>query len=147
MMVDSLLLLHTAATLYMTGLIWFVQVVHYPLFLEIDGDAFRQYSASNQRRTALVVAPAMLLEAVTAIGLVALFPAGPERVAAWVGLGLLSAIWLSTAFVQVPLHRRLLGGYDRHTIEQLIHSNWFRTFAWTLRAVLALWLLRPGVAA
>ena len=63
------------------------------------------------------------------------------------GLGLLSAIWLSTAFIQVPLHRRLLEGYDRHTIEQLIHSNWFRTFAWTLRAVLALWLLRPGFAA
>ena len=147
MMVDSLLLLHTAATLYMTGLIWFVQVVHYPLFLEVGADGFRQYSASHQHRTALVVAPAMLLEAGTAIGLIAVFPAGPERVAAWVGLGLLSTIWLSTAFIQVPLHRRLLEGYDRHTIEQLIHSNWFRTFAWTLRAVLALWLLRPGFAA
>lgn len=27
-----LLLVHAAVTLYMTGVIWFVQVVHYPLF-------------------------------------------------------------------------------------------------------------------
>lgn len=146
-MLEPLLLLHAGATLYMTGLIWFVQVVHYPLFLTVGADAFRQYSENHQRRTTLAVAPAMLLEVGTAIGLVALLPAGPARVAAWVGLGLLGAIWLSTAFIQVPLHRRLLSGYHRHTIEQLVHSNWFRTFAWTLRAVLALWLLRPGVAA
>ena len=146
-MLESLLLLHTGATLYMTGLIWFVQVAPYPLFLEVRADAFRRYSASPQRRTTFVVAPAMLLEAGTAVGLVAILPAGPSRAAAWVGLGLLGAIWLSTSLIQVPLHRRLLDGYNRQTIEQLIQSNWFRTSAWTLRAVLALWLLRPGVTA
>ena len=33
-----LLLLHAAATLFMTGLIWFVQVVHYPLFARVGED-------------------------------------------------------------------------------------------------------------
>jgi hypothetical protein len=144
-MLEPLLLLHASATLFMTGLIWFVQVVHYPLFHGVGGDAFRHYSADHQRRTSLVVGPVMLLEVGTAIGLVIALPPGPQRIAAWLGLGLLAAIWLSTAAVQVPLHKRLLGGYDRRTITQLVHSNWFRTVGWTLRAMLALWLLRPGL--
>ncbi len=32
---DTLFLAQTAATLFMTGLIWFVQIVHYPLFATI----------------------------------------------------------------------------------------------------------------
>ncbi|MFY0528690.1 hypothetical protein ACN28I_37835 [Archangium gephyra] len=31
------LLAHAAATLFMVGLIWFVQVVHYPLFSRVVG--------------------------------------------------------------------------------------------------------------
>ncbi len=147
MSIELLVLAHAGATLFMTGLIWFVQIVHYPLFLQVGQDAFFSYAREHQRRTTLVVAPIMLIEAATAISLVVLAPAGPLAVAAWLGLGLLIAIWLSTAFVQVPLHRRLLSGFDPQVIVQLAHSNWFRTFAWTLRAALALWMLRNGAPA
>jgi hypothetical protein len=143
MLLEPLLYLHAGATLFMTGLIWFVQVVHYPLFLRVGEAHFRAYSQEHQRRTTLVVAPVMLLEIGTAVALVVRQPVGPERLAAWIGLGLLAAIWLSTALIQVPLHRRLLTSYDPRVVEQLVHSNWFRTFGWTLRAALALWMLRP----
>ncbi len=43
-------LAHITATLYMTGLIWFVQIVHYPLFARV-GNA--EFSAYEQRHTAL----------------------------------------------------------------------------------------------
>ena len=143
MLLEPLLLLHAGATLFMTGVIWFVQVVHYPLFLRVGEGHFHAYSQEHQRRTTWVVAPVMLLEMGTAIGLTVRQPAGPERLAAWIGLGLLAAIWLSTALIQVPLHRRLLASYDSRVVEQLVHSNWFRTVCWTLRAGLALWMLRP----
>lgn len=142
----TLLLLHAGATLFMTGLIWFVQVVHYPLFALVGDAGFRRYSVEHQRRTSWVVTPVMLLELATAIGLLLQLPAGPPRLAASIGLGLLGGIWLSTVLIQVPLHRRLLAGYDAHRIAQLVHSNWFRTFSWTLRSMLALWLLRPVAA-
>ena len=32
-----ILLIHTAATWYLVGLVWFVQVVHYPLFSRVGG--------------------------------------------------------------------------------------------------------------
>ena len=41
------LLAHAAATLFMVGLIWFVQVVHYPLFARVGPDAFVPYAAAQ----------------------------------------------------------------------------------------------------
>jgi hypothetical protein len=59
----------------------------------------------------------------------------------WIGIGLILAIWLSTFFLQVPLHERLAQGFDAETHRSLVNTNWIRTAAWTLRAVLVLWLL------
>jgi hypothetical protein len=146
MLLEPLLLLHAAATLYMTGLIWYVQVVHYPLFKLVSPDRLGIYSEINQRRTTLVVVPAMLLELGTAIGLLTQLHAGASRSVAWVGLALLGLIWLSTVLLQVPAHRQLLSGYDPAVIDRLVRSNWLRTIAWTLRAGIALWLLRFGAA-
>ena len=67
------LLLQVAATLALVGLIWFVQVVHYPLFAKVGSSSFADYEQSHQRRTTLVVAPLMLVEAATAIALLARF--------------------------------------------------------------------------
>ena len=128
-------LLHLAATLFMTGLIWFVQVVHYPLFASVPGEAFAPYAARHQRLTTFVVGPVMGVELATAVGL---FWSNIPRLELWLGLGLLGVIWLSTALVQVPRHSRLNRGYDAEVISELVGSNWLRTAAWTLRAGLVL---------
>jgi hypothetical protein len=60
---------------------------------------------------------------------------------ALIGVGLLAIIWLSTAALQVPIHRRLLDGYDEAAVARLVRSNWVRTLAWTARAYIALSLL------
>ncbi len=51
------LLVHAAATLFMTGVIWFVHVVHYPLFAGVGPELFPRYQAANTRRTGYVVMP------------------------------------------------------------------------------------------
>ena len=56
-----------ASTLYMTGVIWFVQIVHYPLMARVGGAQFREYSRLHQLQTTWVVAPAMLAAAVAAV--------------------------------------------------------------------------------
>ena len=138
----SLLFLHAASTLFMTGLMWFVQVVHYPLFAAVGAEAAPSYAARHQQRTTRVVAPVMLTEAATALLLALRLPAGDLGSLAWLGLGLLLLIWLSTAFLQVPLHRRLLSVADAEVVRRLVRGNWIRTIAWTLRSLIALWLLR-----
>ena len=67
-MAELILLLQAAATLPMVGLIWFVQIVHYPLFGEVGHDRFADYERNHQNRTTLVVAPLMLVEASNRLG-------------------------------------------------------------------------------
>ena len=138
--VEIILAVHALATIFMTGLIWFVQVVHYPLFAAVGSGGFGSYCERHQRLTTLVVGPAMLVELVTACALVALLE-GRGQTLTIVGLGLLVVIWLSTAFVQVPCHRRLLGGRDEACVRRLVAGNWVRTVCWSGRAGIALALL------
>ncbi len=125
----------------MTGLIWFVQMVHYPLFASVGAREFAGYERKHTHLTALVVGPPMLVEAASSLGLVFL-PSG--RQAPWAvgtGLALVALIWLSTAAIQVPCHARLEGGFDSRIHRRLVRSNWIRTLAWTLRSCLALFMI------
>jgi hypothetical protein len=131
------LIVHAAATWFMTGLIWFVQIVHYPLFAKVGAAAFKDYEHDHQRKTTWVVAPVMLIEAAAAtILVVPLFSVADSRLA-WLGLALLAVVWLSTFLVQVPLHAALERAPSRETMDRLVLTNWVRTAAWTARAVVA----------
>ena len=133
----ALLAAHAFATLAMTGLIWFVQIVHYPLFAEVGRESFSRYHPAHTSRTGYVVIPFMVLEAATALAIVAFPGTAVPRVQAWVGLGLLGVVWASTFLIQVPLHRTLGSGFDAAAIRRLVGTNWVRTIAWTARGVLA----------
>ncbi|MGE0825959.1 MAG: hypothetical protein AB7P18_28025 [Candidatus Binatia bacterium] len=122
----------------MVGLIWFVQIVHYPLFAQVGMNLFPAYETAHNRLTTWVVGPPMLVEGVTAIGLLLYKPDGISSGLVWCGLMLLLAIWASTAFLQVPQHDILTRGFDGEAHRFLVTSNWLRTIAWTLRGVLVL---------
>jgi hypothetical protein len=133
-----LLLAHAAVTLAMTGVIWFVQIVHYPLFARAGATGFAAYAAEHGARTTWVVAPLMLLELAAALRIAWSPPAGVGRALALAGLVLALAIWASTAFVQVPRHDALRAGFDADVHRSLVRTNWLRTALWTARAGLAL---------
>lgn len=133
----ALLLAHAASTVAMAGLVWFVQVVHYPLFALVGDATFPRYEVQHARRTTWVVAPLMLVEAATAVALAVADPSPLTML----GLGLLIVVWVSTALVQVPLHARLERGFDAAVHRRLVRTNALRTAAWTGRAAIALALL------
>jgi len=140
-----ILVAQLSASAFMAGVIWLVQLAHYPLFAGVEGDHSTGRFRANQRRTAAVVMPPMLVEGITA-ALVALAPPpGVGRPAALAGLALVGLLWLSTALVQMPLHERLgRDGHDPATIARLVRGNWVRTIAWTARAALAAWMLHAA---
>lgn len=125
-----------AATWYMTGVIWMVQLVHYPLFDGVGRAEFVQYERRNTSLTTWVVGPAMIVEAITALLVFRYPPRGATSPELVVGLALLAAIWISTALLQVPCHNRLTLAFDEAIHQRLVVTNWIRTVAWTLRALL-----------
>ena len=140
-LVRGTLFAQLAATLYMVGVIWMVQLVHYPLYNRVGRQEFPDYETRHNDGMTLVVGPAMLLEAATVVLLVLLPSPRVPASSAWVGGALLAVIWLSTVFLQVPCHNRLVSGFDQATYERLVNSNWIRTIAWSLRGALAMWMV------
>lgn len=137
----GVVLLHLAATLFMVGLIWFVQVVHYPLMARVGRAEFVAYEQAHTRRTAWVVAPPMLVELATGIALLWVRPAGVSLAAALAGVALLAVVWGSTRFVQVPCHETLSRAFDPGVHRRLVSTNWVRTAVWSLRGILAVWMV------
>lgn len=140
-----LLVVHAVSTCFMAGVIWIIQVVHYPLFGMVGRDGFAAYERAHAARITPVVGTAMLIEAAcTGLLLLALGDLAARGVPRWmpiVGAVLLACIWLSTFAVQVPLHGQLGQGFDEAAHDALVRSNWIRTVGWTLRGALAAWMV------
>lgn len=134
---DVLLTVHLAATASMVGLIWFVQLVHYPLFAVVGAEGFAAYERDHQRRTAWVVGPLMGVEVVSALALVAAGVPGVGRTLPVIAVVVLGVVHVSTIGLQVPAHGRLSSGFDAAVARRLVRSNWIRTVGWSLRGVLA----------
>lgn len=137
-MEDLVFILHVGSTLFLVGLIWTVQVVHYPLFSNVGAEGYAEYQRLHMSRIAFVVAPAMLLELGTAIYFVffAYEPVDPKMF--WLGLLLVVGIWVSTALIQSPIHAKLAKGLDIGLVNKLVLTNWVRTMLWTARGGLVL---------
>lgn len=131
--------LQLLATAILTGVIWFVQLVQYPIFREVGPDAFQQYHKVYCERITWIVGPCMAVEVLTALLCWWMYPEGAHRY----GLMLLAVIWISTAAVQVPIHNRLASGYCSLWGRRLVGSNWLRTLAWTARLLLLLSVVKP----
>ena len=142
-----LLIANAASTFFMAGLIWFVQVVHYPLFAAVGNSEFPAYSRLHQSLTTFVVGPPMLVEALTAGMLVVTRPAGVSAWLAWTGFALVIVIWASTALLQIPAHGRLASGFDASTAATLVSGNWVRTAAWSARAAIVAAMLWQALSA
>ncbi len=126
------------STLAMLGVIWFVQIVHYPLFGKVGQADFTIYEAEHQRLTTYVVAPLMLVELFTAVALFWLAPKSVSMTLVGANIGLIALIWASTFFWQVPLHVKLAEQFSEAAHMQLVHSNWLRTIAWSVRAAIVM---------
>lgn len=135
---STLFLVHFGVTWALVGLIWFVQIVHYPLFGYVGTANFPGYEDQHTRRTGWLVGVLMPLEAATGLWLVFSPPGDVDAVWFMFGLVLIAALWLTTLVVHVPLHRTLSKGFVSELGNRLVTTNWIRTSLWSARGALVL---------
>lgn len=127
----------------MTGLIWTIQVVHYPIFDAVDAApaadgtpiGWQRFAGRHTRTISYVVGPFMVVEGVTGIWLALDPPGSGNEALSLVALVLMGVCYGTTAFVSAPLHGQLAARYDVALHRRLMRTNMIRTIGWTLRAV------------
>jgi heme exporter protein D len=128
---------HAVATWFLTGLIWTVQVVHYPLFAAVGPDAFAAYEAEHATRIGRLLAVPWALQGATTGLLLLWVPAGVPPWLVWLAAGLAATPVAVTVLLSVPAHRALGAGFDARIHRRLVATNWIRTLAWTAHGAVA----------
>lgn len=129
---NLLWILHSFCTFFMTGLIWMVQVVHYPLFRFALKQDFKKYHQFHSNRISWVVFPIMTLQVITALVLFLYSWNGLSSIL----LGLSCFTFFITGLFFVPLHNQLARFPNNQLIDRLILLNGFRTLAWTIQSLI-----------
>jgi uncharacterized membrane protein len=140
-MQNIILISNFASTLFLTGVIWLIQLVQYPFFAQVGEENFPKYHASHSFWITPVVGPVMILELITSIYLTFYPPENIDLKLIWLGLILTLVVWLSTFFLQVPMHEKLSQEFNQEAHQFLVNSNWIRTIAWSLRSLLVSYFL------
>lgn len=127
--------LYMMSSLWMAVVILFVQCVHYPAFTFIEEKKLTTFSIFHQKRISFIVMPAMLIEAATLSYLTFV----TKEPLFYISAILLALIWLSTFFIQVPTHNKLVTEPTQDLTKKLVQENIPRTCLWCFKAILICW--------
>ena len=133
-------IINIAASLFLCGLIWIIQLVHYPFFRFANPGNFKEAMDFHRARISWIVVPVMLAEIFTSGWLA--FYADSWQSLHLTGFIIVLLIWLVSFFLQVPIHAKLSKNYNRNLIKKLVSTNLFRTLLWTAKAGLSVEILR-----
>ena len=141
----AVLLVYVAATLYMAGVNWFLQVVHHPLYDRIGRDGFATYETAYNRLIGPVIILPSLVAILAALALLVQRPAGAPLWLVLVALVLLAMTIISTVALQAPQHAILSRGFDERAYRTLLRTQWIRTLAWTAGGIVALTMVADAL--
>jgi len=133
-----LVMAHLVSTLLMVGMIWTVQLVHYPLMALVGADRFVAYEASHAPRMAATVMLPWSVQGVTTVGLLVASPPGVSRGLVWAAAVAAAIPVAVTVLASVPAHARLSDGFDPAVHRRLVTTNWLRTAAWSTHGGIAI---------
>ena len=127
--------LHIIATSIMIGVIWVIQLVHYPSFYYVDRSRYELFQDFHMRNISWIVFPIMSIELITGILLIQSPVFGHSNKLFFISMILLALIWFLTATLFISIHKNLSNGYNKNIIYRLVNLNWLRTILWSLRMV------------
>ena len=131
---NFVLLGHLIFTSIMTGVIWVIQIVHYPSFHFIEKELYTAFQKFHMNKISIIVIPIMLAELIT--GMMLFLDKSSKSPFLIISFVILVLIWLITGVYFSKAHNELMTGYQELVVNQLVVMNWIRTLLWTLRLLL-----------
>ena len=133
------LIIHFFLTSIMVGVIWVIQLVHYPSFRFIDREEYISFQNFHMGSISFIVMPVMIFEILS--GLLLILYVDNFELLLEISFLLLLIIWLVTALFFAQIHQKLSKGYNVNLVRRLVNLNWIRTSLWTMRAFLIAYCL------
>jgi hypothetical protein len=135
---ELIFLINVFSSFFMTGLIWMVQLVHYPSFHFVGTENFVDFQKHHVNSIDKIVIPVMVAEITSSFGL--------AWIDGWLSLNaagfyLVILIWTATGLFSVPAHSKIEAGKDDGAISKLVYTNWIRTILWTVKSGISSGLL------
>ena len=121
----------------MFGLIFTTQIVSYPMFFKVKLTNFKIYHEQYVEKISFIVMPLMALELIVAILLVYM----SNSIIINLIFCNLMLIFLSTYFIQVPLHEKIKTDPNEKLLLRLVRTNWIRTLLWMVKCIFSIQLL------
>ena len=118
----------------MVGVIWVIQLVHYPSFHFIKPDIYTVFQKFHMEKISMIVMPMMIAELITVLLL--LYSEDSKNILIIISFILLIIIWGITAVFFSGVHNKLMVGYQETIVNNLIVMNWIITLLWTMRLLL-----------
>ena len=128
--------IHFLSTSLMVGIIWVIQLLHYPAFHFIKESDYVEFQHFHMQRISFIVVPVMVLELFSAFMLVYFIQSNMLILC----LIILLFIWLITFIFFTKLHQSLLDGYDKTIVDKLVRINWSRTILWSIRLIILIYI-------
>ncbi|MEM0969952.1 MAG: hypothetical protein AAGJ31_11415 [Verrucomicrobiota bacterium] len=120
-------------------LLWLVQLVIYPSFGYLDAERAEEWHQIYMERSSFLIGP-LLGGQVAILGVQWL---SGDRWRHGAAILLAAGMWAWTFWVSVPLHVSLQEEFEKKVVDQLVMTNWPRTWGWTAIAVLG-WSVPMG---
>ena len=136
MEIEILSKVHFLSTSLMVGIIWVIQLLHYPTFHFIKESDYVEFQHFHMQRISFIVVPVMIIELLSGFMLVYYFRSNLLILC----LIILLFIWLITFVFFTKLHQSLLDGYDKKIVDKLVKINWSRTVLWSLRLIILIYI-------
>lgn len=132
-MIDLIELIQCYITFALFGLIWTIQLVHYPAFHYIDLKKFTEFEKMHMVKITYIVGPLMLGEFVVSLTLLFLTAFALKSIIVFI---IVILLWLSTLLFSIPCHKKLANEKNDGEIQKLISTNWARTILWSLKVLI-----------
>ena len=126
--------IHFLSTSVMVGVIWVIQLLHYPSFHFVQKSDYPKFQQFHMSRISLIVIPAMIIEFIT--GIIMLQFGFSSNFLFISSLVILITIWGITFIFFTKMHKVLISGYNEIIVNRLILINWSRTLLWSLRLLI-----------
>jgi len=128
-------------SVFMTGIILFVQFVQYPLLNHISSFDFSCYYKKYIYRISWIIYPVMIFEICFASWL-SFIPIQPKlQIPLLVTYILLALASLNTFLIQTPLNQKLQVAFDKNVLSKILFYNWIRFFSCAMRTIILCWII------